>query len=183
MAKKRLFGGYTPKNPFLGLFGPSGPPRGRGFTSTPGGAPGAAGRALRDLLDPSGPREGVWDPVPGSRDRGPWKPREPPRGAGSPGSGVSGVPGAPRVRGFTSTPRAGAPRFPEGVPGSRESPGVPRTPWEVPDQPPRPRPGKPPFSDPGNRGRSHPREAREAVGRGRRAPRRTSGGPTPSRWS
>jgi len=180
LAKNRVFGHNTPFWGILGLFGPSGARWRRGFTSTP------SGRGL------PGAWEGLPDPL-----RGP--------GTGGPGTGVTetsgiGIPGNPLPRGrprgalrtpvrgpghrhgggFTSTPRGGAPRFPAGVPGIRGPGGVPGDlpgglfPALAPEGP------QTPFSAiPGNRGRSSPREAEEAVGRGRRAPRgeRAEAGP------
>jgi len=117
-----LKGGFCP---FLGLLR-------RGFTSTPPGpSPGAR--------EPWEPQRGVPetsripDPgigVPGLRQEGL------PLGEGSPG-GVPEVPGPgprgpghPGEGGFTSTPRAGPPRFPEGGLASQGRPG----PGELPNR-------------------------------------------------
>jgi len=61
MPKKRLFGGDTPKTGFLGLSGPPGPPRERGFTSTP-----RAGRGGRPREAPPGPLRDPGDPETGT---------------------------------------------------------------------------------------------------------------------
>jgi len=166
MAKNRLFGGYTPKTLFLGLFGPPGPPRGRGFTSTPSGAPGVAGRALRGLLEPSGPREGVWDPVPGSRDRGPRGPREPPEGLGGRSPGSPGSREGPAY-GVLHQPLAPGPR---GTGQGSRGPGVPGSP-QGPPRRSRTRPARPgretPFSGPrGTAGGLTPARRGRPIGRG-----------------
>jgi len=122
MPKIGLFGHNTPFWGILGLFGPSGPGRGRGFTSTPGGPPGRGFEAPGGLPGVPGtpgggpgpgPRiPGSGRPVPGGLPRaggGPSRPWDP--GPRAPGPGAEG--------GFTSTPRAGAPRFPAGGPGDR----------------------------------------------------------------
>jgi len=133
-----------------------GPPRGLGG---PGQGPGPA-------------RDGLRDPgVPGTQD-----PRirdPPPRGLGEARNPVPGsrrVPdpsGRPGEGGFTSTPRAGAPRYPRRGPGVRGSPGGLRDlpggpkyhprPWRAPDPlsgnrgaPARGVDVKPPPGDPGN---------------------------------
>jgi len=118
--KKPFFRGIPQKGPkkaFLGplprgfYINPSGPLPGEGRGSgEPSGAPG----------DSRGPQ------IPGSGDPGP-RPRPGP----SPGGGPKGAPGdlrgpgGSRTRsrrgprgGFTSTPRAGAPRYPGAVPGT-----------------------------------------------------------------
>jgi len=96
------------KTPYAG--GPGRPPRPpEGLPGPcPGGSwgPGAPGV-------PGSPGSGVPDPRPGGRGSLPGGPLDPGRsrtGSGDPGEG-----------GFTSTPRAGAPRFPGAVPG----PGAP----------------------------------------------------------
>jgi len=113
--KTRFFGVLGLKRPFSALLGllaqgfyinPSGAlPRGRG--SPPRGLGGLGTRVPGDRGGPE--TSGIPDP-----GIGVWKPLPPGRGApGGPGTG----PGRPREWGFTSTPRAGAPRSPrEGKP-------------------------------------------------------------------
>jgi len=82
--------------------------------------PGGPGSRIRGP-GPQGPPEGARNPVPGSR-----------RVSEDPGP----RPGVPREGGFTSTPRAGAPRFPAGS-------GAPGAPGEVRQAPPGPGAQKP----------------------------------------
>jgi len=135
-----------------GPFRPFSASRRRGFTSTPprpspggGGAP----PGLREPGDrgPRGPGRSGDLRGPGIPGQGPGSPSRP--GGEAPGGPGTGS-GRPRVRGFTSTPRAGPPRFPGGVPGSpvsRRGPaGLRRPPGRSWD---RPLPGEGP---PGYRG-------------------------------
>jgi len=100
------------------------PPRGVDVKPPSRGGPGASREARRALRPgPEGPGDqgprGPGSRGPGSRAQGP----PPPLRGGvprSPGSRTGS--GGPREWGFTSTPRAGAPRFP----GSPGSPGSPR---------------------------------------------------------
>jgi len=110
-------GGGTPPTPSGGL-----PPGGRGFTSTPRGAVRGPLRDSGTFRDPvqglpgPPPGEGVWTPVPGIPDPGPWG------SPGPPGGSLRGLPPPPRRgRGgcFTSTPRGGAPRSRRGYPPGR----------------------------------------------------------------
>jgi len=168
MAKKGHFRQKRPKKAFL-----PGIPRKRGFRAFLA-LPGRSGAGV--LHQPLGRRgrPGPWelpgglpdpvpgvcpDPVPGTRilgSRAPPPQRAPEGSPGGPGQGP-GDPRTPREGGFTSTPRAGAPRFPGAVPGPggpREvRKGPPGGPW-----PPDPLPGVP-ETPPRNRGlplRAHP---------------------------
>jgi len=104
-----------------------GPPRAlgrpRGLSRTPPGGPGTRSPGSPGIPDP-----GV------ARPQGQGRPRTPSRGPG----GSRTRPGGPGEGGFTSTPRAGAPRFPgvrTPVPGSRRVPeGSPGRPREPPPQ-------------------------------------------------
>jgi len=133
-------------NPHFGGFGPFLGPLGRGFYINPR-APswkgvGGPGGTLREVPGTPGPR--IRDPG----DRGP----DPPPPGGRPGEPLDGVPGGPgvpegprgqpREGGFTSTPRAGAPRYRRGPRGpgpggvSREAPGgIPEGPRPAPPSP------------------------------------------------
>jgi len=114
------------ENPVFRGFGPFwallGPGR-QGFYINPWlGGPGAA-RGLGQASWPPPEPGGVWGPRPGIPDLGIRRSL----GAPSPGGGPSGVPeprpgvpGSPALWGFTSTPRAGAPRSRR---GSRGPPG------------------------------------------------------------
>jgi len=117
--KTRFFGVLGLKRPFLALLGllaqgfyinPSGPlPRGRGALPEAWEAWGPGSPGTGEVRRPPGSR------IPGS---GSGEPLPPGRGAlGGPGTGPGGL----GEWGFTSTPRAGAPRFPGGVPGVRKS--------------------------------------------------------------
>jgi len=136
----------------LGPFGPfSDPGRGspaRGFTSTPGGPPGRAPRALGGPSQapgtPGGPGSGPGD-RPGHVQDGVWGPRGPP---GEP-PGAREAPADPAAGGVLHQPLAPGPRGSRpgspgpGVPGER-FPGPPR---EARDSHPAPA-GKKPLSDP-----------------------------------
>jgi len=87
----------------------------------------------------------VWGPL-GSRIRDPGVRGAPSRRGGEAPGGPGTGPGGTRVRGFTSTPRGGPPRFPGGVPGAPESrAGAPRGSGVLPGGPgtPLPREGPP----------------------------------------
>jgi len=125
------FPGEGPKRPFLGLFAPKSrfcgilalraPPGPPGRPGVPRG-PGARGWCKTPLAPRSGTRSRGSPGPPGPRSglRGSPGPRRalpgPLRGPWTPSRG-------PGARGFTSTPRAGAPRFPGAV---REAPPGPR---------------------------------------------------------
>jgi len=182
---------FGPFWPFSGLFGPPGPAPRRGFTSTPReglpGRPGPPGEV-------SGPvRRGLGTPVPGSPDLGSRIPG--PQGFPRPRGGAPGAPGAPGPRGrpreggFTSTPRAGAPRFPGAVPGtwvpegSRRGPGGPSRRAQIQPPPggaretpsPEPRAVSPPRGEGGRRpGAPSPQRGKGGGRTAERAPRSKS---------
>jgi len=123
-------------------------PSAQGFYINPWlGGPGPPGAWDRPpgLLRSS---EGSGTPPRGSRDPGIRRSQGTPSPGGAP-SGVPepgpGVPGSPGGRGFTSTPRAGAPRFPGRGPGDLVPGGVPGSPGRGPGGPwaDHPRPGEP----------------------------------------
>jgi len=137
-----ILAGKPPFWGFLAVLGPPDPSRRRGFTSTPSG---------RGSQGPGRPRA-VPGPCPGglSRDPGPGDlvPGDPgpqgspaPRGWGGPfrtpgpRRALDPGPGSPALGGFTSTPRAGAPRFPAGVAAPAGSP--PRVEGDPPVRGPR----------------------------------------------
>jgi len=115
-----LFRPFFGKNPENRGFRTS--PRG-GFTSTPATPSREGERGLRGPPEGPGRGPGIRDPGSGIREvpETSWEASQGPRGPrGTPRTG----PGAPALGGFTSTPRAGPPRFPGGVPGSPGSRGA-----------------------------------------------------------
>jgi len=119
--KKAVFRDFWPKSLFLGILGlpgPQGPPDPPGTPRVPRG-PGARGWCKTPLAGPAEPGP----PVPGDllEPQDPWTGSRDPSGASrSPSQGAGTPPRGSRSEGFTSTPRAGAPRFPGGA-----APGLP----------------------------------------------------------
>jgi len=185
LAKNGVFGHNTPFWGILGLFGPSGARCRRGFTSTPrAGAP-PRGVDVKPLA--GGGSQGPGRPFrtlrgPGTGSRGPGSRRPP--GSGSRGAPLprgrsrralrtpSGVPDA-AAGVVLHQPLAAGPRgFRRGSRGSGVPEGSRETSREAFSQP-WPRRASDPFSPrPGNRGRSHPREAREPQRGGAPSPKR-----------
>jgi len=129
------------------------PPRGVDVKQPLGRPPGAWGTPGDPLDggsgDPAGSRDsGISDP---SLRQGAPPGGGPGRALRDPGPG-SPVPGGRREGGFTSTPRAGAPRFPAGIPGTPWSQGPPGPPGRPETTPPRRGSKIPLFPALGNRG-------------------------------
>jgi len=112
LAGKPPFWGFLA---FLGHFGPAAP----GVLHQPPGGPSQGAGSPGDPPDPGSGVPGSRGPGRGSGDLGSRRPGTPPPGAGEvpegPGTGPGDRgpgPGSSGEGGFTSTPRAGAPRFP-----------------------------------------------------------------------
>jgi len=116
---------------FLGFFGPPGLLGAGVLHQPPPGRPGAREGPPRPPGDPPDPGEGSGTRSPGSRMGSPGSPRGLPWPGGGLGPGSRG-PGHRRGGGFTSTPRAGAPRFPAGVAHPLPGEGAPGAPERQP---------------------------------------------------
>jgi len=121
--QKRPFCRGYPENGVFGPFRPSRAGPAQGFYINPygGGVAQGPGSSREASRTPSRGSARTRSPGPGSWDPGLPRPRGPGGVSGRPRTGSRG-PGPRREGGFTSTPRAGAPRFPGAVPG----PGGPR---------------------------------------------------------